>query len=413
MTGKFLSDQLYSLAIAPGALRDATGRGLAEPYALRFAFTRDAPALQWDTGSGLMERYGPQYAPLRGRGYERADLRIHPIDPLSRDFWPFPAQGVETQDAAPPPLPGAEPKPWKDSPDIEAEAIKERIKALGSPAVSRLVDLPLKRGGVDAKFGLDLGDDFARVNGRGQPGAYLVGLRAPNEATRRWMRVGVTDLSLTAIEEPGRVRFAVTSLSTARPVQGAQLRIEGVKDDKFVALAQGTTDVGGFYAWTPKAGEAKPKRKDGEDKDDVSTTELRRVVVVKGDDALVVDPNGAPAEYSKENWSKPDEVLALLDDAGGAGARRRSAHALPSLQRAPDLPTRGAGPYQGLCARLSRRRAEPAEIRRNARRLRSRRTGVAHSGQAGRRRRLLSQIRRQDRRDRRLHRQIRAGRNQA
>ncbi len=300
ITGKFLSDQIYELAIAPGSLRDARKRVLASAFTQRFAFMRDPPALQWDAGYGLVERFGPQLLPLRGRGYERADVRIHAIDPLARDFWPFPSEGLETEDASAPALPGNEPKHWSENADIEADAIKERIKALGSPAVSRLIDLPLRRGGADAKFGLDLREDFGRIAGKEQPGTYLVGLRAPDEAARHWLRVSVTDLTLSAIEEPGRVRFAVTSLATAQPVAGAQIRIDGVKEEKFVALAQGTTDASGFFTWSlAKRAEA----------------DLRRVVVTKGIDTLVVDPDNAPSEYSKENWSKPEAAwLAWTTD---------------------------------------------------------------------------------------------------
>ncbi len=300
ITGKFLSDRIYELVLAPGSLRDARQRPLARAFTQRFAFSRDAPALQWDTGYGVAERFGPQLVPLRGRGFERADIRIHAIDPLSRDFWPFPSHGVDTQDADAPPLPGNEPKHWAETADIEADAIKERIKALGSPAVSKLFDLPLRRAGADAKFGLDLHEEFAKIKGSEQPGAYLIGLRAPGEAARHWLRVVVTDLSLSAIEEPGRVRFAVTSLATAQPVAGAQLRIEGIKDEKFVTLAQGTTDASGFFTWSLG-------KRDG--------AELRRVVVVKGLDTLVVDPESAPSEYSKENWTKPETVwLAWTTD---------------------------------------------------------------------------------------------------
>ncbi len=291
ITGKFLSDKAYELSIAPGAIKDKRGRPLAAPFTQRFAFTRDNPALQWDAGYGVVERFGAQLLPLRGRGYDRADIRIHAIDPLARDFWPFPEHGVETIDADAPPLPGNEPTRWSESGNIEAEAIKERIKMLGSPAVSRLVDLPIKRNGADAKFGVDLKDDFARVAGREQPGTYLVGLRAVDGDKRKWLRVQVTDLSLSAIEEPTRVRFAVTSLATAQPISGAQIRVEGVKDDKFVTLASGTTDANGFFSWTPV------KRGDGE---------LRRVVVSKGLDTLVIDPDSAPSEYSRELWSKPE-----------------------------------------------------------------------------------------------------------
>ncbi|WBK01503.1 MG2 domain-containing protein [Methylocystis parvus] len=291
ISGKFLSDKVYELSIAPGALKDKRGRAFASAFTQRFAFTRDDPALQWDAGYGVVERFGAQLLPMRGRGYDRADIRIHAIDPLARDFWPFPEKGVETADDDAPPLPGNEPKRWSESGNIEADAIKERIKTLGSPAVSRLVDLPIKRNGADAKFGVDLKEDFARITGREQPGTYLVGLRAVDEGKRKWLRAQITDLSLSAIEEPTRVRFAVTSLASAQPVAGAQIRVEGVKDDKFVALATGTTDANGFFSWTPS------KRGDGE---------LRRVVVSKGLDTLVIDPDSAPSEYSKELWSKPE-----------------------------------------------------------------------------------------------------------
>ncbi|PWB83091.1 MAG: alpha-2-macroglobulin [Methylocystaceae bacterium] len=291
--GKFLSDRVYELSVAPGALRDARKRPLAARFSQRFAFDRDKPALAWDATSGLVERFGPQLLPLRGRGYDRADIRIHAVDPLSRDFWPFPKSGVETRDAAAPPLPGNEPAHWSETEEPEASAIAERIKTLGSPAVSKLVDLPIRRNGADAKFGLDLASEFAKIAGPGQPGTYIVGLRAVDDDKRRWLRVQITDLTLSAIEEQTRVRFAVTSLSTAQAVSGAEIRLEGVKDEKFITLARGTTDASGFFTYDPG------KR---------AESDLRRVVVSKGLDTLVVDAYDAPSEYSKENWTKPDDA---------------------------------------------------------------------------------------------------------
>ena len=150
--------------------------------------------------------------PVRGRGYDKADVRIFAIDPLSRDFWPFPARGVETDDDAAPPLPGNEPGAWSGSGDAETAAIAARIKILGSPAVSELLSLPIQRGGPEAKFGLDLKPHFAKIAGADQPGTYLVGLRPTNGGKRRWLRAQVTDLSLSAVEEAGRVYSALTSL---------------------------------------------------------------------------------------------------------------------------------------------------------------------------------------------------------
>ncbi len=100
ITARFLSDRVYEIAVAESALSDERKRPLAESYAQKFSFAADKPSIAWDAGAGIVERLGPQFLPLRGRGYDRADVRIHAIDPLSRDFWPFPGDGVETEDAS-------------------------------------------------------------------------------------------------------------------------------------------------------------------------------------------------------------------------------------------------------------------------------------------------------------------------
>jgi hypothetical protein len=293
LTGRFQADTVYELRIAPGAVRDARGRALEGPaFAQRFAFTADKPSIAWDANQGIVERFGPQMVPLRGRGYDRADVRIHAVDPLSRDFWPFPKEGIETEDAEAPPLPGNEPKRWAEDEDIAAKAMRERIKALGSPAVSELVPLPTQRGGIEAKFGLDLKPFFARIAGPEQVGTYLVGLRPLDGGKRRWMRVQATDLTLSAVEEAERVRFAVTSLATAMPVAGAEIRLEGLREDKFVVLARGLTGSDGGFAWDlAKRTEA----------------DIKRIVVAKGTDTLVLEPDRGPSQYADENWTKPEE----------------------------------------------------------------------------------------------------------
>ncbi|MDE2362970.1 MAG: alpha-2-macroglobulin [Hyphomicrobiales bacterium] len=293
LTARFLSDRVYEIALKQGALVDDRKRPLAEDYAQKFAFTADAPSIVWDAGQGIVERFGPQFLPMRGRGYDRADVRIHRIDPLSRDFWPFPGDGVQTADSDEPALPGKAPKAWTENDDAAADAIADRIKNLGSPAVSELVTLPIRRGGVDAKFGLDLKKQFAQIAGADQPGAYLVGLRATDGAKRNWLRVQVTDLALAAVEEVKAVRFVVTSLSTASPVEGATVRLEGLKDDRFVTLMQGRTDANGQFAWPLD------KRADAE---------IRRIVVTKGLDTLVLSPDEAPSQYAQENWTKPEDA---------------------------------------------------------------------------------------------------------
>ncbi|MFZ4531086.1 MAG: MG2 domain-containing protein [Alsobacter sp.] len=294
IAGKFLADTVYTLRVVPGSIKDSRSRPLVgEVFEQRFAFAPDKPSLRWDASQGIVERLGPQMVPLRGRGYAKADIRIHAIDPLSRDFQAFPADGLTTEDDEAPVLPGNEPKRWTGKDEIAGDAMAARVKAMGSPAVSELLELPLQRGGADAKFGLDLKSLLARIAGAGQAGTYLVGLRAVDESQRRWVRLQVTDLSLTAVEETERVRFVVTSLATARPVEGAEIRLEGVKGDGYVTLARGTTTPDGGFNWLLATR---------------AEAELRRIVVVKGTDTLVLEPDRGPSQYAQENWTKPEET---------------------------------------------------------------------------------------------------------
>src|SRR5262249_45259793 len=150
--GRFLAETTYELRIAPGALRDSRQRLLeGAPLVQRFAFAADKPSLQWDVRQGIVERFGPQLVPLRGHGYDKADVRIHAIDPLARDFWPFPSTGVDTTDGESPPLPGNEPGRWTQTSDVADKAIIARIKALGSPAGSWRPGLRVQRRGLAAE----------------------------------------------------------------------------------------------------------------------------------------------------------------------------------------------------------------------------------------------------------------------
>jgi len=291
LAGSFAAETEYTLEVAPGSLTDQRGRALGgSAQRLRFAFRPVPPRLVWDASQGIVERDGPQMVPVRGHGYAHADVRIHRIDPLDRDFWPFPADGVETRDADAPPLPGNEPGAWSKPAAVRAADIAARIKALGSPSVSELMDLPDTSGGGDAKFGLDLQPLLARIAGARQPGTYLVGLRALHSPERHWIRLQVTDLSLTTVEEPGRVRFAVTSLATAQPVAGAQIRVEGLEDRDYRVLAEGTTDAQGAFTYEPHDG---------------SQAAPQRIVVQKATDTLVLRTAPGPEAYADGNWTQP------------------------------------------------------------------------------------------------------------
>jgi uncharacterized protein YfaS (alpha-2-macroglobulin family) len=317
ISGKFVADQVYDVAVAAGALHDTRGRPLSAPVAKRVSFGAGSPSLAWDVPQGIVERLGPQMVPLRGHGYDHADIRIYPIDPLSRDFWPFPRAGLITSDDRAPPLPGTEPAHYREATPISGDDMAARINALGSPAASELLALPIHRGGVDAKFGLDLAPTLERIAGKQAPGAYLVGLRTVDGGTRQWARLQVTDLSLTTVEEAGHVRFAVTSLATAQPVAGAEIRLDGLRDGHFVTLAHGATAADG--SWTLTAPIAK-----GRDRED---SEISRIVVVKATDTLVLEPRRGPQQYSSEAWSKA-ETPWLGWTTGDLADRREAAQTL-------------------------------------------------------------------------------------
>ncbi len=297
IAAKFAADQIYQLTVADGALKDSNGRPLAEAVDRQFSFNPGTPALAWDVPQGIAEALGPQMVPLRGHGYDHADLRIVPIDPLSRDFWPFPRAGLITSDDRPPPLPGTEPKHYVQPGPISGDAMAARLYALGSPAVSELLALPIHRGGLDAKFGLDLAPSLARIAGPRMPGTYLLGLRTVDGRTRQWARLQVTDLALATVEEAGRVRFVATSLATAQPVAGAEIRLDGVRDGRFATLARGVTDTAG--SWTLLAPIAKGLNGD--------EAEIQRIVVTKAADTLVLEPARGPQAYANGNWTKPDQ----------------------------------------------------------------------------------------------------------
>ena len=204
VTGRFAADQVYSLAIAAGSLLDARGRALAEPVAQRFSFAPGTPALAWDVPQGIAERLGPQMVPLRGHGYDHADLRIHPVDPLSRDFWPFPRAGLAT------------------SRRHVAAAARQRARALRRSRPDRR----RRHGGAHRRprlAGRQPADgepaDPARRGGRessawtwrrrwrsiaGPAGAGHLPARAARggwQRLRQWSRLQVTDLALTTVEE--------------------------------------------------------------------------------------------------------------------------------------------------------------------------------------------------------------------
>jgi len=300
VTGDFARDTLYRVSLAPAVMSDVRGKhldmkGASEVFVF---FPRSRSYVRLGTGQGIVERFGKQMIPVEGRGEERVDLRVYPVSALDRSYWPFTNGPLETDDVRRPPGPGEEPEPF-NAPDRSpgSDELGRQISALGSPPVSALVALPLKREGGSASFGLDLTPHLARLSGKEQPGAYLIGLRDVATGSKRsWMRVQVTDLSLTTVEEPDAVKFIVTSLHTAQPVSRARVRVEGTLSDhnatSWKTLAEGTTDGDGIFRWRA------PGRDSSRDRRIV-----QRIVVEKDKDLLVLDPANPPDQYYDNQWS--------------------------------------------------------------------------------------------------------------
>ncbi len=300
VSAAFERDILYRVMLEPTALDDERGRALEleGQSSLWLVFPQQRPYLRLATGQGIVERTGPQAIPVEGRGHERVDLRVHRIDPLERSFWPFPATPITVNEDDRPPGPGEEPEPFEHpARTISPHELARQIDALGSPAYSGVMDLPIGPEAGAAKFGIDLKDALAHVSGRGQPGSYLVGLRTLDGASSRaWMRLQVTDLALTTIEEPTAVVFVVSSLSTGRALPGASVRLEGLlrqhgEPERWDTIARGKTGTDGTFRWEAPGSLPRTSRM------------VRRIVVEREGDVLVMNADDPPERYHDGLWS--------------------------------------------------------------------------------------------------------------
>jgi uncharacterized protein YfaS (alpha-2-macroglobulin family) len=303
--GQFAAETLYQVSLEPTALLDETGRALqlSGPNRLYLYFPARPSFLRWSVGQGIVERFGPQMMPLEGRGFERVDLRAHPLDPLDRSFWPFPEKPVTVNEDQRPPAPGEEPGSFNSATrNISVSGLVRQLKALGSPSTSALVDLPLRHTGLPARFGLDLKPHLARMRGTDAAGAYLVGIRRLDGSSERaWTRLQATDLSLTTVEEADRVRFVVTSLASAAPVPRARIRVEGSErtrgGHRWVELLTGLTGDQGMLVWRAPG---LPAQRRGR--------QVCRILVEHADDTLVLDPTRAPDRYANRHWESSSET---------------------------------------------------------------------------------------------------------
>lgn len=277
-------EQIYHLTLRHVPLSDLGGRSLAAfgEASLYFYFSPVSPFLRWQAAEGILERFGPQQFPLEGRNMEKVDLRIHKIDPLSENFWPFPQTPVPVNETDRPPGPGEEP--------AYGTALREQLKILGSPLISRIIALPFSARRGPMKAGLDLRSLLAEISGLEQPGTYLAGYRIlGTDPTRHYIRLTVTDLAVTVTEEPPRLVFHVTSLRTGLPVTGARVVLEARKDGRLYEAIAGKTDIRGEFIYSHQA----PVK-----------GQLIRLYARSGQDLLVIDPRNPPPQFADNHWSE-------------------------------------------------------------------------------------------------------------
>ncbi|HEY3448937.1 MAG TPA: MG2 domain-containing protein [Myxococcales bacterium] len=307
--GKFLPDVLYKAHLAAAPLHDDSGRALRDPgdAEVFFYLGWKNPFLRWGQATAVLESNGPRMLPLTGYGDPRADVRIYRVDPMFTGLWPFPTSPVVVSEQEAPPFPGEEPEPPKEPIDTGVEQITKHIRLLGSPLVSKLVDLPLAKKSGTTRFGLDLAPLLDPVVGRSKPGTYLVGLRRLTGAPQRtYMRVQVTNLSLTSVDEQNKEVFYVRSLDKAEPVRGARIAIEvqverlnakGVSEYPMETVAL-TTDTNGRAQLGPQE----------------KWRTIRRVSVQSGEDLLVIDPREPPPQFAANHWSASSNWLRWLSE---------------------------------------------------------------------------------------------------
>lgn len=300
LVGKFVPDTLYKLSLASAPIRDDAGRVLRDVKAadVYFHLGWKTPFLAWQQGTALLEAKGPRTLPLRGYGEARADVRVYRVDPMHTGLWPFPSSPVVLDEQSDPPFPGEEPQvPDRPGQYADASTLARHLRLLGSPLVSRLVDLPLSDKSGATTFGLDLKPLLDEVVGANRPGTYLVGLRRlTGRAERAYMRVQVTNLSVTSVEETGRAVLYVRALDTGEPVRSATVKLEGLAGTpQRVVSAVEQADGEGRIVLAPPGWDA-----------------ITRVSVSSGDDVLVLDPREQLPTFANNHWSSSGQWLSWL-----------------------------------------------------------------------------------------------------
>lgn len=294
--GKFKQDVLYRVDLVPGNIVDNAGRPLKMDRQSSFYMTipKKPGTSRWKIGEGIVELHGPKQIPMSSASMKKLDLRIYKVNPLDRRIWPFPESPVDLAETQPVPRPGEEPANEDElSQNFERGRMLETIRMLGSPAFSRVVDLPLEDDALRYEFGLDVAPFLSELERGTKPGTYLVGYRPIDSGAKRsYVRIQVTDLGLSMLEESDKVVLFVTSLKNALPVSGAEIRIEA-RDE------YGKVWKEAFKLRTDAKGMAVvPKTKDG------YSFSYTRIIVSKDEDMLVLNPETRMPVFRDNYWDR-------------------------------------------------------------------------------------------------------------
>ncbi len=306
INGDFQPGTVYQLQLAPEAApQDKQGRRLplSAPMTLYARFAPREQYLRFTQAAGIAERYGPKMLGMESYGYTQAELRLYPINPLDRSFWPFP-EAVSVDESQRPYSPGEAPPAYTLAARFpNAEELAQQLRKLDPPPLSALITLPQGSSDLPRRFGLDLTPHLQKLTGQPDaPGSYLVGLRAGDNSTQRtWVRLQVTDLSLTTFEEADRVVFVVTSLRHATPVARARVSLEGshqpdAKGVRWTEIYSGVTDAQGRLVWAAPG--LKQVKQDHQ---------LRRIIVRAEQDMLVLNPAESPDIFQNNHWRSAGE----------------------------------------------------------------------------------------------------------
>lgn len=277
----------YKFIINDYNIKSRAGRTLADlgETSLYFYYQNLSPYIKWKKGQVITEQYGPKFFPMEGRATDSVDLRIYKIESGDVRFWPFPSRPVVINEDKIPLMPGE---------DEYAKSIEDHIKLLKAPPVSLVVPLPISKKSGKTAFGLDLDEYFTSISGKNSPGTYLVGYRTLGSSRERsYVKVVVTDLSFTTVEEEKGVNMIVTSLDSGEPISGATINLESYIYDKdsskylWTTQKKGVTDTNGqFYI----------KHTDG------FKNSIGRITISNGDDILTLDTKTPPPSFSGNHW---------------------------------------------------------------------------------------------------------------